>query len=322
MFIGIGNSIFHCKQLSVVNIALCDIINSTKHKNPWSSIAAAFRPVILNLFFKKSTQNQPVMKVAMTHCHHITLLPFKKNIKQEFWLMKQLVIFLMQCPHSTHNFTTSVLSCYLQYIHMMRNKRKAGLREATACSHQHKICICFLMKMCLTYRVRLSSSSSSSSIVSRSFCIQSTFSQNKTLMSERHCRYWASKTKEAKLRHQRKHSKNMKSRNSKHKLSLHIFQAQKINIWVNVFSSLNSFFPCHYRRCRHQSWIIMWASSVAVCKRVPGWMQIKQKKWFLWKWNVFLHKCHYAANILPLRLITHCRESILTWKYAYCRYCL
>lgn len=140
MFIGIGNSIFHCKQLSVVNIALCDIINSTKHKNPWSSIAAAFRPVILNLFFTKSTQHQPVMKVAMTHCHHITLLPFKK-FKTGVLTYETVSVFLMQCPHSTHNFTTWVLSYYLQYIHMMRNKRKAGLREATACSHQHKICI-------------------------------------------------------------------------------------------------------------------------------------------------------------------------------------
>mgnify|MGYP003507222028 CR=1 FL=1 len=121
-------------------------------------------------------------------------------------------------PHIILMLTTSALSCYLQNIHMismMWNERKKGLSEATAtaCSHQHKICICFLMKMCLTYRVRLSSSSSSSSsIVSRSFCVQSTFSQNKTLMSERHCRYWAPKTKEAKLRHQRKHNKNMKSR--------------------------------------------------------------------------------------------------------------
>lgn len=92
--------------------------------------------------------------------------------------------------------TTSDLSCYLQDIHIhmmiMRNERnEEGLTEAatTACSHQHKICICFLMKMCSTYRARLSSSASSSSssttIVSRAFCVQSTFSQNKTLESER-----------------------------------------------------------------------------------------------------------------------------------------
>lgn len=160
------------------------------------------------------------MKVKITHCHYHTYkLTWKISWKcknWKLWLIIKLVFF--SSSYNVHNstfnllLTTSDLSCYLQKIHMMKRKEK-GLTEtaATACSHQHKICIRFLMRMCLTYRVRLSSSFSS--IVSRAFCVQSTFSQNKTLMSERRqCRYWASKTKEAKLRHQRKESKNMKSR--------------------------------------------------------------------------------------------------------------
>ena len=48
--------------------------------------------------------------------------------------------------------------------------------------------------------------------------------------------------KRSKTATSKKAQQKHEQQNSKHKLSPHIFQAQKINIWVNVFSSLNSFF--------------------------------------------------------------------------------